>query len=196
MNYPLRKPTQVNGQDVMIAPLELEFSRRILTLEGEITSGAAAEFNAALRCLARESDSDITVYITSPGGEITAGMSIYDTIQALPCDVRTVASGLAASMSAFLLAAAGTKGKRWVQPNAEVLIHQPLGHVNGQTTDIQIHAEHIRNIRARINEILADCTAQPIEQVEADTERDHYMSAEMAVAYGLADHIGDPISDD
>lgn len=123
------------------------------------------------------------------------GLCIYDTVKALRCDVVTVACGMAASMGAFLLAAAGTKGKRWCQPNAEVLIHQPLGGTSGQATDIRIHAEHILKTRAKLNKIFSDCTGQSSEKIEADTERDNIMSAEEALKYGLVDKVGDPISE-
>ena len=113
----------------------------------------------------------------------------------MKCDIVTVACGMAASMGAFLLAAAGTKGKRWCQPNAEVLIHQPLGGTSGQATDIRIHAEHILNTRIKLNRILAECTGQPFDKVESDTERDFIMSAEEALKYGLVDKVGDPVSE-
>lgn len=195
MNYLVKKAVNLNGQDVMLAPLDIDFSHRVISLTGEINDEVATVVNSTLRCLARDSDEDITIYIQSPGGSVSAGFSIYDTIKALKCDICTVGCGMAASMGAFLLTAAGTKGKRWVQPNAEVLIHQPLGNASGQATDIRIHAEHILNIRARLNKILAECTGQPTEKIENDTERDNVMDAETALAYGLVDRIGDPISE-
>lgn len=194
MNYTVRKTVNLNGQDVMLTPAEVDYLHRTVVLN-EINDESAKNINAALRDLARDSDEDITIYIQSPGGSVSAGFSIYDTIKSLKCDVCTVASGMAASMGAFLLAAAGTKGKRWAQPNAEVLIHQPLGGASGQATDIRIHAEHILNIRAKLNCILSDCTGQTYEKIECDTERDNIMSAEAALEYGLIDKIGDPISE-
>lgn len=196
MNYLPRKAVNYNGQDMMLAPLDIDFAHRTISLTGEIDDEIATAMNSALRCLARDSsDEDITIYIQSPGGSVSAGLSIYDTIKALKCDIVTVACGMAASMGAFLLAAAGTKGKRWCQPNAEVLIHQPLGGTSGQATDIRIHAEHILKARDKLNRIFSACTGQPSEKIESDTERDNIMSAKEALAYGLVDKIGDPISE-
>lgn len=195
MNYIIKKAVNLNGQDMMLAPLDIDFARRTISLTGEINEDIATLMNSSLRCLARESDEDIIIYIQSPGGSVSAGFSIYDTVKALKCDVVTVASGMAASMGAFLLAAAGSKGKRWCQPNAEVLIHQPLGGTSGQATDIRIHAEHILNIRTKLNRILAECTGQSIDKIANDTERDNIMSAEEALKYGLVDRVGDPISE-
>ena len=195
MSQIIRKLCNINGQDIMMLPEEAEYNqRRILTLTGEINDEEAAKINSALRCLASDSDADIFLYIQSPGGSVTAGMSIYDTIRSLRCDVCTIASGMAASMGAFLLSAAGTKGKRYVQPNAEVLIHQPLGGVRGQETDIRKQAEYIMRTRAKLNRMLAEATGQTEEKINEDTERDNRMDAMAAVAYGLADHIGDPIA--
>lgn len=195
MNYIIKKAVNLNGQDMMLAPLDIDFARRTISLTGEINEDIATLMNSSLRCLARESDEDIIIYIQSLGGSVSAGFSIYDTVKALKCDVVTVASGMAASMGAFLLAAAGSKGKRWCQPNAEVLIHQPLGGTSGQATDIRIHAEHILNIRTKLNRILAECTGQSIDKIANDTERDNIMSAEEALKYGLVDRVGDPISE-
>ena len=195
MNYIIKKAVNLNGQDMMPAPLDIDFARRTISLTGEINEDIATLMNSSLRCLARESDEDIIIYIQSLGGSVSAGFSIYDTVKALKCDVVTVASGMAASMGAFLLAAAGSKGKRWCQPNAEVLIHQPLGGTSGQATDIRIHAEHILNIRTKLNRILAECTGQSIDKIANDTERDNIMSAEEALKYGLVDRVGDPISE-
>lgn len=194
MNYIIKKAVNLNGQDMMLGPLDIDFARRTISLTGEINEDIATLMNSSLRCLARESDEDIIIYIQSPGGSVSAGFSIYDTVKALKCDVITVASGMAASMGAFLLAA-GSKGKRWCQPNAEVLIHQPLGGTSGQATDIRIHAEHILNIRTKLNRILAECTGQSIDKIASDTERDNIMSAEEALKYGLVDRVGDPISE-
>ena len=195
MSYVVKKIVNLNGNDIMLTPLDIDFSHRIISLTGEINDEVATLLNSALRCLARDSDEDITLYIQSPGGSVSAGFSIYDTIKSLKCDVCTVACGMTASMGAFLLAAAGTNGKRWAQPNSEVLIHQPLGATGGQATDIRIHAEHILNTRTKLNRILAKCTGQSIGKIESDTERDNIMNADAALAYGLVDRIGDPISE-
>ena len=133
-------------------------------------------------------DKDIQLYINSPGGSVSAGLAIYDTMQYIKCDVSTICMGLAASMGAFLLAA-GAKGKRFALPNSEIMIHQPLGGARGQATDIQIHAEQIIKIKKRLNDILAERTGQPIDKVKNDTERDFFMSSEEAKAYGLIDEI-------
>src|SRR5690625_3938591 len=137
---------------------------------------------------AEDPDKDISIYINSPGGSITAGMAIYDTMQFIKPDVSTICTGMAASMGAFLLTA-GAEGKRYALPNSEVMIHQPLGGTQGQATDIEIHAKRILRMRERINEILSERTGQPIDVIEADTHRDYFMSAEQAVEYGLIDKV-------
>jgi len=162
---------------------------RIIFLGGEIDDDTANLVIAQLLFLQNENaDADISVYVNSPGGYITAGMGIYDTMQFVGCDVRTYCLGQAASMAAVLLAA-GTKGKRFVLPNSRVLIHQPLGGARGAATDIGIQAEEILRLRTRLNEILAHHTGQPLEQIEKDVDRDRFMSAEEAVEYGMADEI-------
>ncbi len=162
---------------------------RIIFIDDEITDATASLVVAQLLFLESEDpDKDINLYINSPGGVITAGMAIYDTMQYIKPDVSTICVGMAASMAAFLLSA-GTKGKRFVLPNAEVMIHQPLGGAQGQAEDIKIAAEHIIKIRSRMNRILAENTGQPLEKVEQDTDRDNYLDAEEAVAYGLADKV-------
>ena len=133
-------------------------------------------------------DKDIHLYINSPGGSITAGMAIYDTMQYIKPDVSTICIGMAASMGAFLLAA-GEKGKRFALPNSEIMIHQPLGGTRGQATDIEIHAKRIVNMKHKLNSILAERTGQPIEKIQVDTERDNFMSAEEAMKYGLIDEV-------
>jgi ATP-dependent Clp protease protease subunit len=133
-------------------------------------------------------DADISIYVNSPGGVITSGMAIYDTMQFVGCTVATYCLGQAASMAAVLLAA-GTKGKRYVLPNSRILIHQPLGGARGTATDINLQAEEILRMRARLNEILSKHTGQPVTKIEEDVDRDHFLSAEEAVAYGLADQI-------
>jgi len=142
---------------------------------------------------AEDPDKDIRLYINSPGGSITAGLAIYDTIQYICCDVATTCVGLAASMGAFLLAA-GTPGKRSALPNSEIMIHQPSGGMQGQATDIDIHARHILRIRDKMNTILAERTGQPKEKIARDTERDYFMTAEEAKAYGLVDEVVEPRS--
>ena len=131
---------------------------------------------------------DISLYINSPGGSVTAGMSIYDTMQYIKCDVSTICMGMAASMGAFLLAA-GAKGKRMALPNSDIMIHQPSGGAQGQATDILIHANHIARTKKKLNEILAERTGQPLEVIERDTERDNFMSAQEAADYGLVDKV-------
>ncbi len=137
---------------------------------------------------AEDPEKDICIYINSPGGSVTAGMAIYDTMQYIKPDVSTICVGMAASMGAFLLSS-GTKGKRYALPNAEIMIHQPLGGVNGQAEDIKIHAEWILKTREKLNRILAANSGQPLEKVEKDTDRDHFMSADEACAYGLVDKV-------
>ena len=197
MSYTVKKVVNFNGQDQLMTAMDYEFAlHRTISIHDVIDDDLAGEVNATLRWLARENqEDDIILYIQSPGGAVSAGLSIYDTIQALKCDVVTVACGMTASMAAFLLAAGGTKGKRWCQPNAEVLIHQPLGGTNGQASDIRIYARNIQVTRARLNRILAGVTGHSEKKIERDTERDNIMSAEEALKYGLVDRIGDPISD-
>ena len=138
----------------------------------------------------QDPDKDIALYINSPGGSVTAGMAIFDTMNYIKCDVSTICVGMAASMGAFLLAA-GAKGKRFALPNSEIMIHQPLGGIQGQASDMKIHTDHIIKTRRRINEILARETGKSIEQIEADTERDNFLSADEAAAYGLIDKVID-----
>jgi len=162
---------------------------RIIFLGEEIHDVSASIVIAQLLFLeADDPDKDIQIYINSPGGSITSGMAIYDTMQYIKCDVSTVCIGMAASMGAFLLAG-GAKGKRFALPNAEVMIHQPLGGARGQATEIQIAAERILKIRDKLNQMLAVNTGQDIERIKEDTERDNFMSAEEAKAYGLIDEV-------
>jgi len=162
---------------------------RIIFLGEEVHDVSANLIVAQMLFLAADDpDKDIHFYINSPGGSITAGMAIYDTMHHIKPDVSTICVGLAASMGAFLLAG-GTKGKRFALPNSEIMIHQPLGGTRGQATDIQIHAEHIIRTRQRMNEMLAANTGQPLDVIFKDTERDNFMSAEEAMAYGLIDAI-------
>ena len=167
-------------------------SDRIIFLGEEVSDTSASLITAQMLFLeAQDPEKDIQLYINSPGGSITAGFAIYDTMQYINCDVSTICIGLAASFGAFLLAG-GTKGKRMALPNAEIMIHQPAIHgngVQGQATDIQIVSEHIQKSKERLNRILAENTGKTIEQIAADTERDHYMSARQALDYGVIDRI-------
>lgn len=162
---------------------------RIIFISEEITDVTASLVVAQLLFLeAEDPDKDINIYINSPGGSITAGMAIYDTMQYIKPDVSTICIGMAASMGAFLLNA-GAKGKRYALPNAEIMIHQPLGGFRGQATDIKIHAERILKMKEKLNEILADRTGQDIDTISRDTERDNFMNADEAVKYGLIDKV-------
>lgn len=162
---------------------------RIIFLNGEVNDESASAIVAQLLYLESvDQTKDISLYINSPGGSVTAGMAIYDTMQYIKCDVSTICIGFAASMGAFLLAG-GTKGKRYALPNAEIMIHQPSGGAKGQATDIQIVAENILKIKERLNRILSGNTDQPYDVVAADTERDNYMTADQAKNYGLVDAV-------
>ena len=162
---------------------------RIIFLGEEVTDAAASVITAQLLFLeAEDPDKDIHLYINSPGGSVTAGMAIYDTMQYIKCDIETICIGMAASMGAFLLAG-GTKGKRLALPNAEIMIHQPSGGAQGQATEIQIVAEQILKTKEKLNRMLAENTGQPLEVISADTERDNWMTADEAKAYGLIDEV-------
>ena len=162
---------------------------RIIFLSDEVNDATASLVVAQLLFLeAQDPDKDISFYINSPGGSVTAGMAIYDTMQFIKCDVSTICIGMAASMGAFLLAA-GTKGKRFALPHSEIMIHQPLGGAKGQASDIKIQAELILRTRDMLNKILAEKTGRSIQEIERDTDRDHFMTAEQALEYGLIDRI-------
>ena len=162
---------------------------RIIFLSDEVNDVTASLVVAQMLYLeAQDPDKDIYLYINSPGGSITAGMAIYDTMNYIKCDVSTICIGMAASMGAFLLSS-GAKGKRFALPNAEVMIHQPLGGMQGQATDIKIHADRIIKIKAKLNQLLAEQTGQPLEPIERDTERDNFMTADEACEYGLVDKV-------
>ena len=162
---------------------------RIIFLTGEINDQVADAVVAQLIYLeGKDPNKDICLYINSPGGSVTAGLAIYDTINYIKCDVTTICIGLAASMGAFLLSS-GTKGKRYALPNSEIMIHQPLGGAQGQASDIKIQADHIMRTKKRLNTILSQNSGKPYEQVEKDTDRDNYLSAEEAKEYGLIDEI-------
>ena len=194
----------MNAVEDMLVPMVIEqtgrgersydiYSRllkdRIIFLGEEVTDVSASLVVSQLLFLESEDPGkDISLYINSPGGSVTAGMAIYDTMQYIKCDVSTICMGMAASMGAFLLAG-GAKGKRMALPNAEIMIHQPSGGAQGQATDIKIVADHILKTKKKLNKILSANTGQPLERVEIDTERDNYMSAQEAVEYGLIDHV-------
>ena len=164
---------------------------RIIFLSEEVNDTTASLIVAQLLYLeAQDPDKAIQFYINSPGGSVTAGMAIYDTMQYIKCDVSTICIGMAASMGAFLLSA-GAKGKRMALPNAEIMIHQPSGGAQGQATDIKIHADRILRIKDKLNRMLAEQTGQSLETIQKDTERDNFMSAEEACAYGLVDKVID-----
>ena len=162
---------------------------RIIMLTEEVNSASASVVVAQLLYLeAQDPTKDISLYINSPGGSVTDGFAIYDTMQYIKCDVSTICMGMAASMGAFLLAA-GTKGKRYALPNADIMIHQPSGGAQGQATDMEIHTKHILDIKKRLNEILAANTGQPVDVIARDTNRDNCMTAQQALEYGLIDKV-------
>ena len=187
MSIPTTRKTTSAGY-VTSDCLSEEYSRRRIYITGEITDSLAADICCQINHLASLSDDDITLWIMSPGGSVSAGAAILDTMSNCGCDIRTVVMGTAASMAA-VLAASGTKGKRYALPNAEIMIHQPSGGAKGQATEIQIAAENILKTKKRLNEILAANTGKPYDVIAADTERDYYMSAEEAKAYGLIDDV-------
>lgn len=161
---------------------------RIIILNGEIDDNKASTIVAQLLFLDSQNNNDINLYINSPGGSITAGMAIYDTMNLIKSDVKTICMGMCASMAAFLLSS-GTKGKRYILPNGEVMIHQPLGGAQGQATEIKIAAERILKLKSKLNKILANNTNQPLEKISNDTERDYFLDASEAKDYGLVDKI-------
>lgn len=164
---------------------------RIIMLYDQVDNASASIVIAQMLYLeSQDPEKDIHFYINSPGGSVSAGMAIYDTMNYIKCDVSTICMGMAASMGAFLLAA-GAKGKRYALPNSEIMIHQPLGSAEGQATDILIHANHIKHIRETINKVLADATGKPLEIIQQDTERDNFMTAAAAAEYGLIDKVID-----
>lgn len=164
---------------------------RIIMLCDEVNDATASLVVAQLLYLeGQDSDKDISLYINSPGGSVTAGLAIYDTMKYIKCDVSTICMGMAASMSAFLLSA-GTKGKRLALPNSTIMIHQPSGGAQGQATDMRIHTEWILDVKKKLNKMLSEATGQPLEVIERDTERDNFMTAQQALEYGLVDRIID-----
>lgn len=198
MNYIPKIAQTINGQEVFIDPLSTDFVNRVISINCEINDNVASVFNASIRNLALKSDEEITIYINSPGGSVTAGFSMYDTINAVKArgiDIVTCATGMAASMAAFLLTCAGTKGKRYCEPNAEVMIHQPLGAVQGQATEIEIAAKHILKTKEKLNRIMAENCGRPIEDLMRDTDRDNWLTAKEAFEYKLVDKIGCPFEE-
>lgn len=181
--------TLQNGTAIDVASAFLR--ERVIFLAGAIDDSLANKVVSQILLLAADSDSDITVYINSPGGSVSAGLAVFDTIQHVPCDVRTIGIGMCASMGAFLLCS-GTPGKRAVLPNTQVLIHQPIGGASGQATDIAIAAQHILEARERINRIMAERTGNSQEAISRDMERDHWMWGAEAVEYGVADRVIEP----
>ncbi len=162
---------------------------RIIMLNDQVDNASASVIIAQMLYLeGQDPEKDINFYINSPGGSVSAGLAIYDTMQYIKCDVSTICMGMAASMGAFLLSS-GAKGKRFALPNSEIMIHQPLGQAQGQATDILIHANHIEKTRANLNKILAENTGKPLEDIIRDTERDNFMSAAEAAEYGLIDKV-------
>lgn len=162
---------------------------RIIVLSDEVNDATASLVVAQLLYLeGQDSEKDISLYINSPGGSVSAGLAIYDTMQYIKCDVSTICMGMAASMGAFLLSS-GAKGKRFALPNSEIMIHQPLGGAQGQASDIKIAAEHILRTREKLNKILAENTGKPVEQIALDTERDNWLSAQEAMDYGIVDKV-------
>jgi ATP-dependent Clp protease protease subunit len=179
---------EFEGNKLMWDIYSRQLNDRIIWLGTQVTDHMANVIVAQLLFLDTKDDKDIKLYINSPGGSVSAGMAIYDTMNYVGCDVSTICVGQACSMGAFLLSA-GAKGKRFVLPNSEVMIHQPLGGYSGQATDIEIHARHILKLKHRLNKKLAEHTGQTVETIIRDTERDNFMSADEAVAYGLADLV-------
>ena len=193
MNYIYQVPTIINGKDVVITPFDADFNNNTVNITGPIDDTVASSVNSALRCLSRRNDNDIIVYIHSPGGDVSAGLSIIDTLEVIKKknSIITVATGMAASMAAIILAA-GTKGKRYCQPHAEVMLHQPLAGATGQASDISIHCEHILKVKNIINAILSNYTGQPLDRIIETLDRDCFFDAEDIVKFGVCDYIADP----
>ena len=183
---PVAEKTDKYGRQLMDITSILFMQNRMVFVDNVITDELASDITKQLLYLASVSSDDITMVINSPGGSVTAGLAIYDSMKGLTCDVSTVCLGMAASMGAFLLAA-GTKGKRFVTPNSEVMIHQVMGGASGQAVDVQIAAQRIGRMKDNLNRMLADFTGKPFEQIRIDTDRDHFMTAEEAIEYGMVD---------
>lgn len=185
---PVAEKTDKYGRQLMDITSILFMQNRMVFVDNVITDELASDITKQLLYLASVSSDDITMVINSPGGSVTAGLAIYDSMKGLACDVSTVCLGMAASMGAFLLAA-GTKGKRFVTPNSEVMIHQVMGGASGQAVDVQIAAQRIGRMKDNLNRMLADFTGKPFEQIRIDTDRDHFMTAEEAIEYGMVDGV-------
>ncbi len=185
---PVAEKTDKYGRQLMDITSILFMQNRMVFVDNVITDELASDITKQLLYLASVSSDDITMVINSPGGSVTAGLAIYDSMKGLTCDVSTVCLGMAASMGAFLLAA-GTKGKRFVTPNSEVMIHQVMGGASGQAVDVQIAAQRIGRMKDNLNRMLADFTGKPFEQIRIDTDRDHFMTAEEAIEYGMVDGV-------
>ena len=185
---PVVERVDKHGRQLMDTHSVLFTRNRLVFVTEPITDQLASEITRQLLYLSCVSNDDITMIINSPGGSVTAGLAIYDTMQGLSCDVSTVCLGLAASMGAFLLAA-GTPGKRFAMPNSEVMIHQVMGSASGQTVDVQIAAKRMGRTKDKLNRLLAEFTGQPLKQIRKDTDRDYFMTAREALEYGMVDHI-------
>ena len=185
---PVAEKTDKYGRQLMDITSILFMQNRMVFVDNVITDELASDITKQLLYLASVSSDDITMVINSPGGSVTAGLAIYDSMKGLTCDVSTVCLGMAASMGAFLLAA-GTRGKRFVTPNSEVMIHQVMGGASGQAVDVQIAAQRIGRMKDNLNRMLADFTGKPFEQIRIDTDRDHFMTAEEAIEYGMVDGV-------
>lgn len=188
--------TTLDGKEVMVDFLTAEVTQsRTIRIIGEITDDTAAYICSEIRYLSRNSKGPLTLILNSPGGSISAGMAIYDTLNASGCEVTTVVEGMAASMAAFLATCAATKGRRFCQPNAEIMVHQPLGGVQGQASDITIAADHINTTKRKMTKIFADSVNLEEAKIKALTDRDTWLSAEDALKMGFVDHVGDPMDD-
>ena len=188
--------TTLDGKEVMVDFFTAEVTQnRTIRIIGEITDDTAAYICSEIRYLSRNSGEPLTLILNSPGGSISAGMAIYDTLNASGCEVTTVVEGMAASMAAFLATCAATKGRRFCQPNAEIMVHQPLGGVQGQASDISIAADHINSTKRKMTKIFADSVNLEKSKIKALTDRDTWLSAEDALKMGFVDHIGDPMDD-
>lgn len=185
---PVAEKTDKYGRQFMDITSILFTQHRMVFVDEVITDALASDISKQLLYLSAVGSEDITMVINSPGGSVTAGLAIYDTMKGLSCDVSTVCLGMAASMGAFLLAA-GTRGKRFATPNSEVMIHQVMGGASGQAVDVQIAAHRIGRMKDNLNAMLAEFTGQPLERIRIDTDRDHFMTAGEALAFGMVDHI-------
>lgn len=185
---PVAEKTDKHGRQLMDITSILFAQNRMIFLDEVITDALASDISKQLLYLSSVSSEDIIMVINSPGGSVTAGLAIYDTMKGLSCDVSTICLGMAASMGAFLLAA-GTKGKRYATPNSEVMIHQVMGGASGQAVDVQIAAHRIGRMKDNLNAMLAAFTGQPLERIQVDTDRDYFMTAKEAIAYGMIDGV-------